>query len=55
MKIRENETRNSLLSREITHKVMNWVKGNTNTLITLLRVPIVGPNRQYKASTAKMA
>ena len=25
------------------------------TLITLLRVPIVGPNRQYKASTAKMA
>ena len=26
-----------------------------NTLITLLRIPILRPNRQYKASTAKMA
>ena len=25
------------------------------TLITLLRIPILRPNRQYKASTAKMA
>ena len=28
---------------------------NDDTLITLLRKPILGPNWQYKASTAKMA
>ena len=32
-----------------------WLQNQQNTLITLLRVPIIRPNRQYKASTAEMA
>ena len=37
--------------------IANMFIGRTSlpTLITLLRIPILGPNRQYKASTAEMA
>ena len=39
------------------HCILKWGFMQTlpGTLITLLRIPILRPNRQYKASTAKMA